>query len=104
MYNHAVFRLLWIVVWLGLLISSLRSIAACYQLAGGLQAGILKPQELSVWQLGIIPFTLMAVIMLFANLRHFSVHTPSRTHWKLLVGMLIMIFWMLLFSFRMPAP
>lgn len=104
-YNAGMFRILWIASWIGLLVLFIRSLAIARAIAMALGNGQLQPQDLSIWQMGILPFSFFALLLLFFALKHFRVHTPSQAHWKQLVGIWIMAFWLLLFGWlgRLPA-
>ncbi|MEZ5339434.1 MAG: hypothetical protein R3F46_14380 [bacterium] len=98
------FRILWIVSWLGLLAAELRCLMLLRALLPAMAADGFHPERLSFWQLSLLPFCLMAIVALILGLGHFRVHTPSRTHWKQLVGMWIMLFWLLLFASQIRPP
>ncbi len=91
------FRFLWIVSWLGLLAITLRALIRSRDLITQILGG-LDPVSMSVWQLGLLPFTLIGVVMLILNLSHFGVKIPTRSQQRQLIGMLVMVLWLWLFS------
>ena len=91
------FRFLWIASWIGLLAMGLRALLATRSIIMSLSGG-LDPAQLSIWQLGLMFFTLIAAVMLIVNLRGFGIKRPSKAHKGQLISMLVMIFWLWLFT------